>query len=160
MSSRAVESTGDEKFGLEFVDSFSELGCAIGGVGVVESSASSGYDEGCAGGCGNVVVRPWEWWEWLPLKWWGWIVRELFDQHPLLWHRVRLVRKCHPLSWHRGCRSGWKKWCIFFHFISQPGFVGRFDEGIAMRVGTGGRGRVQVGRVLRLHDPFASVSTV
>ncbi len=94
------------------------------------------------------------------LKWWGWIIRELFDQHPLLWHRVRLVRKCHPLSWHRGCRSGWKKWCIFFHFISQPGFVGRFDEGIAMGVGTGRRGCVKAGRVLRFHDPFASVSTV
>ena len=95
-----------------------------------------------------------------PLKKWGWIVRKLFDQHPLLWHRVGLVRKCHPLSWHRGCRSGWKKWCLFFHFISQPRFVSRFDEGIAMGVGAGGRGRVKAGRVLRFHDPFASVSTV
>ena len=29
-----------------------------------------------------------------------------------------------------------------------------------MGVGTGGRGRVQAGRVSRFHDPFASVSTV
>ena len=34
VSSRAVEGTGDEEFGLEFVDSCSELGSAIGGVGV------------------------------------------------------------------------------------------------------------------------------
>ncbi len=152
-------STGDGEFSVEFFDSCSELGCPIGSVGVGEGSGVV-VGEGCAGGPGNIVVGPWGWWEWHPLKWRGCIVRELFDQHPLLWHRFRLVRKCHPLSWHRGCRSGRKKWCIFFHFISQPGFVGRFDEGIAMGVGTGGRGRVKSSRILGFQDPFASVSTV